>query len=403
MLLITLSLLTSLDEVDTVTIKNTKIMKQIAFCLPGLFCFFFTTAQQKNNAAEIKSSGRLWGLAYIDYAVKVHADSLKRGSTQYSNIPKNFSSFDLRRVYLGYDYTFNEKFSAELLLAHEGNYDAAGNRTVFIKAANLRWKNIYKYADLVAGQMSTPTYSLMMEKIWGYRSIEKTIADMRRIGVSNDVGIALQGRFDSAGVVGYNVMVGNGAASKPETDLFKKFYLNLYAKLFKQHLIIDLNGDYERIQNAPFHKNKSTVKLGVAWQQPQFTIGAEAFSQFQQNFYAVKKTPTAPDENMDAAATGLSFFAKGSIKKDKLNYFIRYDSYNPDSKFNTGYTYATAYPSSKESFVTAGIDFMPYKSIHIMPNVWYNHYHDKRNNATSFQKGDYDLAARCTLFVVFGK
>lgn len=379
-------------------------MKKILFFITGLFCFLLANAQQKNSTvAEIRPSGKLWGLVYMDYAFKAHADSLKRGNVQYSNIPENFSSFDLRRLYLGYDYTLNEKFSAELLLAHEGNYDAAGNRTVFIKAANLRWRNIYKSADLVAGQMSTPTYSLLMEKIWGYRSIEKTIADMRRIGISNDVGIALQGRFDSAGVAGYNLMIGNGAASKPETDLFKKFYLNLYAMFFKQHLVVDLNGDYERIQNVPFHKNKTTIKVGVAWQQTKFTIGAEAFSQFQKNFYVAKKTPLSPDENRDGDASGLSFFVKGTIKKDKLNYFARYDSYSPDLKFNADYTYPATYPSNRESFVTAGIDFMPYKNIHIMPNIWYNHYHDQRNNATSIQRSDYDLSIRCTLFVVFGK
>ena len=372
--------------------------------LLGLSSFILVCGQkQKTTIAEIKSAGKLWGLAYIDYAAKLHSDSLKRGNTQYANIPKNFSSFDIRRVYLGYDYTINEKFSAEVLLAHEGNNDASGNRTVFIKAANLRWKNIYRYADLVAGQMSTPTYSLLMEKIWGYRSVEKTIADMRRIGISNDVGIALQGRFDSAGVVGYNVMIGNGTASRPETDFFKKFYVNVYAKFLQQRLVIDFNTDYERFQNTPYHKNKTTFKLGVAWQQPQFTIGVEAFSQFERNFAIIKRTIAFPDETTDVDVTGLSFFIKGIIKKDKLNFFARYDSYNPDTRFNKDYIYLASYTSSNESFITAGIDYTPYKNIHIMPNIWYNHYHEKKLNANSFQISDYDLAARCSLFVVFGK
>ena len=362
-----------------------------------LSTFFFRLAH-----GQVTPSGKLWGLSFGDYTVKVHADSLKRGNTQYSGIPKNFSSFDIRRLYLGYDYTFNEKFAAELLLSHEGNTDANGNRTLFIKAANLRWKNIYKYADLLAGQMSTPTYSLM-EKIWGYRSIEKTIADMRRIGISNDVGIALRGRFDSAGAIGYNLMIGNGTGPKPENDLFKKFYVNFYSKLFHQQLVIDINADYERMQNTPDSKNKSTLKLGLAWQQSNYTIGAEAFTQLQKNYIAAKRNSSLSDENLDDDATGFSLFAKATIKKDKINLFARYDNYNPDSRFNNEFIYSGNYSSYREIFSTAGIDITPYKNIHIMPNLWYNHYHDKKNNASAVQKINYDLAARCTLFVVFGK
>ncbi len=85
------------------------------------------------------------------------------------------------------------------------NNASDGHRTVFIKAANLRWKNIFHNGDLVMGQMSTPTFATTSEPVWGYRSLEKTIMDMRKIGGSNDVGVSLQGKFNDKGDYGYNL------------------------------------------------------------------------------------------------------------------------------------------------------------------------------------------------------
>ena len=94
---------------------------------------------------------------------------------------KDFSSFEFRRIYLGYDYDISEKFTAQFLLAYEGaTFTTDGKRSMYIKGANLRWKNIFHNSDLVIGQMSTPTFATTSEPVWGYRSLEKTIMDMRK-------------------------------------------------------------------------------------------------------------------------------------------------------------------------------------------------------------------------------
>ena len=70
--------------------------------------------------AGAANSGRLWGYEFSDYYFKGHSDSLGRGgSNQYTGIPQNRSAFQSRRIYLGYDYNINSKFSVELLLAAE--------------------------------------------------------------------------------------------------------------------------------------------------------------------------------------------------------------------------------------------------------------------------------------------
>ncbi len=141
-------------------------------------------------------------------------------------------TFQFRRVYLGYNYDISPKFSAEFLLACEDDFNGAsvtqgsagtaigdvtqgGKFTPYVKYANIRWKNIYKNSDLVVGQ-PTPTFASFAktgrndqtsEEVWGYRSIERTISDIRRTP-SYDMGVSLQGWFDNKGNFGYMIMAG---------------------------------------------------------------------------------------------------------------------------------------------------------------------------------------------------
>lgn len=349
-----------------------------------------------------KPSGRFWGSSFGDVYYKMHADSLNRGNTQYSNVAKDFSSFDIRRIYLGYDYNISEKFSSELILAYEGNNDASGNRTILIKSANLRWKNIYPMADVIIGQTATPAFSLISEKIWGYRCVEKTPSDLRKWSCSNDVGIAIQGKLNKKGDYGYNVMLGNGTSTKPEADVFKKIYGEVYFKFMEQKIIIDLYSDFERKQLSPYHKSLNTFKAFVAYTSEKITIGMEAGQQIQENYNIyIDTVPTVKTDTMDATAFFISGFVKGVIKKDKLSFFLRFDSYDPDRSFNSSYSYSNGGFSNTEMFLLAGFDYTPYKNIHIIPNVWYNSYNNRTKNVSGLVKGDYDLAARITFFYLF--
>ena len=117
--------------------------------------------------------------------------------------------------------------------------------------------------------MAPPTF-INSESVWGYRSLEKTIMDMRKIGASNDVGISLQGKFNDKGDYGYNIMISNGSGAKPETDRFKKFYANVYAKFMDQKIILDLGADNEWTQSHPNQKSKTTYKVFLGYQTKTF-------------------------------------------------------------------------------------------------------------------------------------
>ena len=394
--------------------------RRVAFLF--LFVFLSNSAinAQKVLDSSFKPSGKLWGYSFGDYYYKAHSDALNRGgANQYSNIEKGRNAFQFRRIYLGYNYDITPKFSAELLLAAEDNITNVNGTTsgdllsnnklsFYIKLANVRWKNIWKGTDLVIGQVSTPAFSLLIDPIWSYRSIERTITDIRRTP-SFDLGATLQGKFDpETGNYGYNIMVGNGTSARPENDKFKWFYGDVWAKFLDKKLVFDLYADYQKINWTPaFHHSRNMIKGFVAYTVPPFTVGVEAFINHGKN--DVVGIRTSASDTLTADAKGISAFVRGNIVKNKLGFFARVDKYNPDTKYNNSlYTsykgFTSAYePNNKETFITAGLDFTPTKNVHFMPNVWYNKYEGKQANVTGSANQDHDLVYRLTFYYVFGR
>jgi len=412
------------------------------------------------------NSGRLWGYAFGDFAYKSHADSLSRGgSNQYTGIPANRTMFQFRRIYLGYDYNISKKFSAELLLAAEDNFPAgnppvgsggAGTTTplttgsstgdlltnqkltFYIKNMNIRWKGIWKGTDLVVGEMSTPSFPLISEKVWSYRSIERTIADIRRTP-SYDFGVALQGVFDPATKnFGYNLLVANGTSDKPDAYNYKWFYGDVFAYFAHKKIVVDVYADYQRLNwSGTWHHSRQMLKGFIAWNSSAtdksmnpgtgYTIGVEGFVNNLKNDNVAVKIAGGND-TLSTAPSGISFYVHGDIIKNKLRFFARYDIYNPNNKvnqtvykqysgntsnyndnsFRTTYNYTPATPTVtyitlgdqtyKQNFITAGLDFKPTDRVHFMPNVWYNSYASQI--ATN---KDHDLVFRLTFFFAFGK
>ncbi len=450
----------------------TKTLIRYSVLLFGFAFFYNSLVAQSglNNDSLYKlgvpNSGRIWGYGFGDFAYKGHSDSLNRGgANQYSGVPKNRTMFAFRRIYLGYDYNISKKFSAELLLAAEDNFAASnppvgsaapgtttamstGNSTgdllsdqkftFYIKNINVRWKGIWKGTDLVVGEMSTPAFPAITEKVWSYRSIERTIADIRRTP-SYDMGVALQGVFDPGTKnFGYNLMVANGTSAKPENDNFKWFYGDVYAYFGKKHLVVDLYADYERLNwSGTWHHSRQMLKGFIAWNSSAteksmnpgtgYTIGVEGFINNLSNDNFATKIAGGVD-TLSTAPSGISVYIHGDIIKNKLRFFARFDAYNPNNKvdnntyskyagntgnyndnsFHTTYNYTPATPTVtytttgdqtyKQTFITAGLDFKPSDRIHFMPNVWYNSY-----DSQVASNKDHDLVWRLTFFFSFGK
>jgi len=407
------------------------ITKLSIYCSLLLLLAGAAKAQMADTTTEFKPGGRLWGYAFSDFAYKGSSDNIgtalapvyRGGSNQYTGMPANANEFQFRRVYLGYNYDISQKFSAEVLLAAEddfntgsisngtsvGDVTSGGKFTPYVKYADVKWKNIFKNSDLKVGSQATPSFAKTdrndqtAEEVWGYRSIERTISDIRRTP-SFDMGASLQGWFDNKGNFGYMVMVGNGNSAKPETDAYKWFYGDVYAKFFNKRLLIDVYQDYEKLawgvyvpgakqsiagNNGPEYADRNMTKLFLAWNTNKLTIGSEIFQNTIMS--GIKVTGEDGQTYYRTQHTmAMSFYVRGRVLTahngdPRLNYFARFDNYDPSGDLSSiannvntkswvSNTVSQYDASTKEQFVTFGFDYMPFKNVHIMPNVWMNTY-----------------------------
>lgn len=300
--------------------------------------------------------GKIWGFAFGDYFYKAGGDSLIT-PLEYSRFKKDDNGFEFRRIFFGYDYFLSKSFEAKFVLAYEGSeLTSDGKRAVFVKDAYLKWKNMFQNLDLLFGIMPTPAYTLTTEKVWGYRSIEKTIMDQRGILSSRDFGIMLSGSFDKDKNVIYNIMAGNGRAGNLENNKHKKYYASLIFNFLKKKLITSVYSDYEPSGDD---KYKLTLQAFAGYIGEVFSIGAESFFQHQKNFN------TSGNTRANIIPFGISGFLNGVITKNKLKFFARYDYWDPNTETTSGFN---------QHFITLGIDYMPHAGVHIMPNLWLNAY-----------------------------
>ncbi len=393
----------------------------------AMFCLTSLNMAKAQDAAatDFKPSGKVYGQVFADWEYKAKtpdSTNLMNGSTQYAKVVPKYSSFDIRRVYFGYEYNFAENMMAAVTLAQEGNnFDAQGNRSMLVKHAYLKWKNAFTGTDIVFGQQNTPAYATLSEVIYGYRSSEKTILDMRGITKSSDMGISLQGHYLD-GKLGYNLMYANNNSTAPENNNYKKVYFDVYGKLMNKKIIVDLYVDDELSNLMPLNtqytaktQSKMTMKVFAAYTSEPFTIGVEYFNATWKNYAFRSDTAKVPSTSLkdtsNAAPSGVSIWGHANIIKEKLGIYARYDMYNPDSKYTSARLYSGTgtYGHITETFLNIGLDWTPTKNVHIMPNIWMNGYKenvDSNNNRLfPIQKGiqstSSDMDYRITLFWKF--
>lgn len=364
-----------------------------------LFSFLLaTTAFSQDTSKVFKPYGVFGGQFFGDVAYKASADSLKRGNTEYAGMPAKQSLFNIRRMYLTYNYFISPKFTSELVLAYEGQTPTSSTRNIFVKYLNVKWSNVFKRTDLLFGQLRIP-FIINVESLYGYRSIEKMVADMRGVSSSSDLGIAVQGRINKKENLSYSVILANGTGVRPENDKYKRLYTNLNGKFLKNTLNVDLNYSYE-LASPSIHKSRHSYKASIVYKTPQITIGTDCYNDnlmHYANAVPWQLTDTVP---VNESAIGLSFFVNKKLS-DKFTSFARYDYYNPDTKYNAKDTYINPYNTNTEGFFTAGLDFHPVQNVHIMPNVWYNHYHNKIVAANIPGISKADVVYRLTIWVSY--
>jgi hypothetical protein len=285
-------------------------------------------------AQEGKISGYIFGDYFYEFS---HPDATTEALKR--------NGFQFRRAYFTYDRELSEKFAVRFRLEmNSPDFGKSDLMTPYIKHAYLSWKNLIPESKLYIGVSSTPTWNIS-EDVWGYRSVEKTIMDLRKVASSSDLGLALQGKIGEAGVLNYHLMVANGAGTKGETDKNKRVYLNVPIKIQKSYYLVPYF-DYEG-GNDGKEKNLFAVFAGV--QKPKFHGGVEVFQ---------KTSNKALANGADKTESGFSAF--GAVKAAaKVKLFGRFDVYDPNTDVD----------NDGNNFIVAGLDFAPDKNVNLMPNV----------------------------------
>jgi len=336
-------------------------------------------SQQKNDEYP---RGKISGVLFADYFNKITGDST--GSQyQYSQFKKGTQGFAVRRIRFIYEHFFSENFNSGIIIEGNDMTKLDGRMSIVFIQASLEWKNIIPYGSVVMGLMPSPTFVWgLSEKLYGYRSVEKTIADMNGIGQATDLGLLLRGDFDKKSTYGYKIMLGNGNGNKPEFSKFLKYYGSIWAKPINE-LTLEVYADYHHKEEGV---DRTTLKGIADFKTSVFNIGVEYVYQLRNKFYA---------GGANAVPMGISGYFNFCVLRSKeknslLEIFLRYDLFNTDTQTkNSGFI---------NHFGIAGLDIQPIKYIHIMPNLWFMGYQKKDANIPG-QKSD--VSGRLTIWCTY--
>jgi hypothetical protein len=332
-----------------------------------MFILFIGTALAGDEAPKGKFSGYMFGDYY--YVASNHNTQLEK-----------LNGFWFRRVYFTYDRNLSDKFSIRLRfeMAHPGDFTTKDKMIPFVKDAYLKYK--MGTHQIILGISPTPTWEVI-EKIWGYRSVEKTPLDLQKFGSSRDLGIAIKGNLVETGKVKYHFMLANGNSNKSETNKGKKALLSV-GFYPNKNIIIEIYGDYD---DRPGSTDRITTQGFIAYKTKKFRVGLQYAHQ-------IRKVQNASDLTLDIA----SVFAAGKIGQ-KTNLFVRVDKMLDPNPDGNKISYIPFDPTAKSTFIVGGVDITPLKTVHLMPNVEFVVY-EKNNNGV---KPDSDIIPRFTFYYKF--
>ena len=363
-------------------------MKKILYA--GFLCLLLTTS----GFSQEESGGKISGYMFGDYFYNILRDSsIDNISNKALDGKKDIQGFEFRRIYFTYDYKISSQFSTRLRL--ESQTLVGVNNTIFltfIKDAYLNWKNIFEGSNFIFGIQPPPSFAVS-EDFWNYRSLERTILDLRRIASSRDFGVSLKGRLNPSGSIKYWVMYGNGSVFEAEGDKFKRAYAHIDLQPSEEWRLT-LYSDYrfkpDKLYNQvdeSFNNDALTSDLFIGYQNnDNFKVGLESF--WQINYNDVIKSESNAYKINNRNAIGLSFF--GWLKfTESLVGIGRYDYFDPNISVD--------YKGDSRNYFLLGLSFILHEKVSITPNFLLETY-EKPVDGVSI---DPSLSGRITFYYEF--
>jgi hypothetical protein len=331
--------------------------------------------------------GRISGILFGDIYYNVEGDPEHRysstgadsaltsidGSTTSDGTPRNIgqdlSGVLIRRIYIQGDNDLSAKINTRWRLEVDSKELTTPGLKIstFVKNAYVQFKNVVPGGNALFGMLTTPIYETA-DVLWGYRSIEKTIADFRGLASSSDLGVQMKGFVDADHRIGYSAMVGTGTGQRPENNRYKRYYFGLPLRPI-EGLTLEPYVDFE---DFPGVAERTTYKAAAGYEFRRFAIGGEVVDQ-------ARHTAGATTEPF-----GFSVFARGKLGSTFAGY-ARFDRWQPNTR---------AANRVDSDLYIAGLDWEPHKDVHLMPNVVATQYHAR---GTALAPPHHDLQARITV------
>ena len=300
------------------------------------------------------------GKMYIDFT-DIDAETANGTKLNPSGV-----GVDVKRFYFGVTHQFNDIWLANIN-TDSGYSSATGAVTPFIKTAYLQAK-LSPAAIVQIGSANQP-WIPFDEDTYGFRYVENTLIDRLHFGNSADWGVHFLGK---QGIVSYNFAAINGGGYKNPTRSKGMDYegrvsiepvagLTLAVGAYDGKLGKDLYG-------APANRTASRYDLLAAYQNKQFRVGAEWFSESDWGF-----TNSAQSDKGD----GYSLF--GDVKlSGPFSVFARYDDAKTSKKLH---------PNMEDQYFNGGIQYHAFAGVDLA--LVYKHDHVS-NPASATQQAKYD-------------
>lgn len=312
-------------------------MKPVGPLLCTILLMVLSLTIGNSRSANAQDSVNISGEAFLDYFYFI---SSLNGETDWEN------GFNYRRARLTADATISEQFSARIRMETIGLLvNDNGIPEPFVKDLFLKWKNALGDGhNLVMGIASTVAWG-PVEKVWGYRSVARTLQHRAGLHSSRDMGVKADGPVALDGKLRYSVQIGNANGVRAENDKYKRVYgqLEYYPT---PSVTITVGGNYERIEDGYAYN----INGFAGFESDRFRVGGEGYYH-----------PTVFD---DGRATEDRYGGSGFVVYDvsmKHSIILRADFVErPDGAL-----------LASEVFAVAGIAFRPQKNVQFIPHLRY--------------------------------
>ncbi len=334
--------------------------------------------------SKTATAQKISGLVYMDYFHNVLRDSTGAPSSSAQTGIKDLYGFQLRRSLFTVDYDISPKITSRFRIDVDGtamtSKDSSGksalypNLGIFLKDLYVQVNDVVENHDIIMGIQ--PTLAFMLpESVWGYRSVEKMITDMRGIPPVRDFALTFKGRPDSAGKISYAVQYGN-AATLNESDKYKRLSASVAVKPIK-NLNISVYGE-RKWQSG----NKNVVNLSFFAgyvEKEKYAVGAEYVVSSADNSY-MKPDSTFTSLNK----SGISVYGSYYLTPE-LVALARVDMFAPNTDVDaTDYAKTSNAKSNlSENYIIVGLDWKVNKKFSVIPNIQFSTFSEMKNSATN--------------------